>query len=49
MADITSPNLVWVSEYCNPTGYGEEARGFIGALDRGLFNLKIIASVFLCG
>ena len=39
---MTSPNLVWVSQYCNPTGYGEEARGFIGTLDRGLFNLKII-------
>jgi glycosyltransferase involved in cell wall biosynthesis len=42
MAGVTSPNLVWVSQYCNPTGYGEEARGFIGTLDRGLFNLKII-------
>ncbi len=36
-------DLVWVSEYYNPTGYGEEARGFIGALDPGLFNLGIIS------
>jgi glycosyltransferase involved in cell wall biosynthesis len=42
MTGTTNPNLVWVSQFCNPTGYGEEARGFIGVLDRGLFNLKII-------
>jgi glycosyltransferase involved in cell wall biosynthesis len=42
MAGIPNPNLIWVSQFCNPTGYGEEARGFIGALDRSLANLKII-------
>ena len=43
---MQKPDLVWVSEYYNPTGYGEEARGFIGALDRGLFNLRIIAKFY---
>jgi glycosyltransferase involved in cell wall biosynthesis len=39
-------DLIWVSEYHNPTGYGEEARGFISILDRGLFNLRIMAKFY---
>ncbi len=46
MASGKRSDLVWVSEYYNPTGYGEEARGFIGVLDRSLFNLRIIAKFY---
>jgi glycosyltransferase involved in cell wall biosynthesis len=41
MASIKRSDLLWVSEYYTPTGYGEESRGFISILDRGLYNLKI--------
>ncbi len=40
------PDLVWVSEYYGPTGYSEEARGFISTLDRCHFNLKIISQFY---
>jgi len=46
MASEKRPDLVWAGEYYNPTGYGEESRGFIGVLDRGLFNLRIIAKFY---
>ncbi len=46
MASGKRTDLVWMSEYHNPTGYCEEARGFIGILDRGPFNLKIISKFY---
>ncbi|MGD0622586.1 MAG: glycosyltransferase [Thermacetogeniaceae bacterium] len=41
MAYRMQPSLIWVGAYNSPTGYGDEARGFIGALERGGFNLRI--------
>jgi glycosyltransferase involved in cell wall biosynthesis len=35
-------NLIWAGAYYTPTGYGDEARGFIGALNQGHFNLRTI-------
>ena len=42
--NVKRPDLVWVSEFYNSVGYSEEARGFVCALDHGLFNLRIISS-----
>jgi glycosyltransferase involved in cell wall biosynthesis len=42
-------NLVWYGVPYDPTGYGEEARGFIGALDRGGARLKIVSRSFYRG
>jgi glycosyltransferase involved in cell wall biosynthesis len=41
MANRMQSGLIWVGAYNSPTGYGDEARGFIGALERGGFNLRI--------
>ncbi len=41
MANRPQSDLVWVGAYNSPTGYGDEARGFIGALDRMRFNFGI--------
>jgi glycosyltransferase involved in cell wall biosynthesis len=46
MASGKRTDLVWVSEYHNPTGYDEESRGFISVLDRGLFNLRIMSKFY---
>jgi glycosyltransferase involved in cell wall biosynthesis len=39
-------NLIWTGVPYDPTGYGEEARGFIGMLDQYRLNLKIIPQSF---
>ena len=39
-------NLIWAGVPYDPTGYGTEARGFIGMLDQYRLNLKIIPQSF---
>ena len=38
--------LIWTGVPYDPTGYGAEARGFIGMLDQYRLNLKIIPQSF---
>ncbi len=42
-------NLIWAGVPYDPTGYGEEARGFISALNRCRLNLKISPQSFHSG
>ncbi len=42
-------NLIWTGVPYDPTGYGEEARGFIWALDQCRLNLKISPRSFYFG
>ena len=41
MVNMTQPGLIWLGAYYSPTGYGDEARGFIGGLERSRFNLRL--------